>query len=294
MTLKELQKLKAELKTALANNFSDSVIKSEREIYLRILELLSSLEKTSGNIALTENNLKIAELVKDELPKIVLESSYTKSVEDFITGINEQKALTDAYFSTNISSSIVSNTPFASAVFDQTKRNTIDLLINATPETGFLKSLNNIIDVAVRSGQSWRETVSQIREYAVGKENAGKLYQYSKQVAYDAIAVNDRAYTSAIADELESEWFLYAGGELPTTRHFCEERVGKYFYYLEIESWAEEDWDGKNDTTTQQTIYEYLGGWNCQHTLIPVTIEMIPQDVIDRNIELGYYTPVKN
>lgn len=293
MTLKELQKLKAELKTALANNFSNSVIKSEREIYLRILELLSTLEKSGGNIALTESNLKIADLIKDELPKIVRESSYTKAVEDFISGINEQKALTDTYLSTTLSTT-VSSTPFASAVFDQTKRNTIDLLINATPETDFLKSLENIIEVAVRSGQSWKETVELVREYAIGKEDAGKLNQYSKQVAYDAIAINDRAYTSAIADELESEWFLYAGGELPTSRVFCQDRVGRFFHYKEIESWASEDWAGKNDETTEQTIYEYLGGWNCQHTLIPVTIEMVPQDVIDRNIENGNYTPVKN
>lgn len=293
MTLKELQKLKAALKKALAENFSDTVSKSEREIYLRVLELLSTLEKTGGNIALTESNLKIADLIKDELPKIVRESSYTKGVEEFVKGLNEQKGLVDTYISTTLNTA-VSNTPFASAVFDQTKRNTIDLLVNATPETGFLKSLENIIDVAVRSGQSWRETVSQIRDYAIGKDGEGKLNQYSKQVAYDAIAINDRAYTSAIADELESEWFLYAGGELPTTRHFCEERFGKFFHYKEIESWASLEWSGKNDETTPQNIYEYLGGWNCQHTLIPVTIEMIPQEDIDRNIANGNYSPVKN
>lgn len=293
MTLKEFQKLKAELKKALANNFSNQVTRSEREIYLRVLELLSSLETSGGNIALTENNLKIADLIKDELPKIVKESSYTKGVEEFISGINEQKALTDTYISTTVASEAI-KTPFASAVFDQTKRNTIDLLVNATPETGFLKNLENIIDVAVRSGQSWKETVIQVREYAIGKEGGGKLNQYSKQVAYDAIAVNDRAYTSAIADELESEWFLYAGGEIATTRHFCEERFGKFFHYKEIESWASLNWAGKNAETTPQNIYEYLGGWNCQHTLIPVTIEMVPQDVIDRNIENGNYTPVKN
>ena len=87
---------------------------------------------------------------------------------------------------------------------------------------------------------------------------------------------------------------MYAGGELPTTRPFCEERVGKFFHYKEIESWASENWAGKNSETTAQNIYEYLGGWNCQHTLIPVTIEMVPQEVIDRNIESGNYTLVKN
>jgi len=270
MTLKELQKLKAELKTALARDFSSEVKKAEREIYLRVLELLSSLERDGANIALTEGNIKIADLIKEELPKIVRESSYTDGVKDFIKGINEQKALVDTYVATTLKTA-VSNTPFASAVFDQTKRNTINLLINSTPETGFLLELENIIDVAVRSGQSWKETVSQVREYAVGVDDGGKLNQHSKQIAYDAIAINDKAYTSAIADELESEWFLYAGGEIATTRHFCEERFGKFFHYKEIESWASLNWAGKNSETTEQSIYEYLGGWNCQHTLIPVS-----------------------
>ena len=121
----------------------------------------------------------------------------------------------------------------------------------------------------------------------------GKLLQYSKQIAYDSIATADRAYTSAVAEDLGNDWFYYAGGLLKTSREFCIERHNQYYHFKEVESWAGLNWDGKMENTTPQNIWENLGGYNCNHAIIPVSIDQVPKSVLKRNINSGNYVPTE-
>ena len=41
----------------------------------------------------------------------------------------------------------------------------------------------------------------------------------------------------------------------------------------EERSWAKDDWQGKNQNTTAQSIFTYLGGYNCMHVLLPISKE---------------------
>ena len=34
-----------------------------------------------------------------------------------------------------------------------------------------------------------------------------------------------------------------------------------------------DDWQGKNPNTTAQSIFTYLGGYNCMHVLLPISKE---------------------
>lgn len=72
----------------------------------------------------------------------------------------------------------------------------------------------------------------------------------------------ERAVTLAKADEFGVDLFLYAGGLIKTSREFCIERAGKVFSRDEIESW---------DNGQGLPTLLYLGGYNCQHDLQPVS-----------------------
>jgi hypothetical protein len=66
------------------------------------------------------------------------------------------------------------------------------------------------------------------------------------------------------------------------TRPFCEERVGNFYHQKEIESWANIDWQGKRPGTTSSSIFIYCGGYNCRHSLIPVSETLVPKIDLDR------------
>jgi hypothetical protein len=92
-----------------------------------------------------------------------------------------------------------------------------------------------------------------------------------------------------VSSDLGLEFYLYVGGIIDKTRHFCEEKAGKFFHHREIEQWAEGDWKGKRPDTTKSSIFIYAGGFNCLHQILPVHVSVVPADVIERATTLKYY-----
>lgn len=292
-TLNELLVTKLNRLDSIPKKFLTDVEKAQYQILDDILAQLGKLSIDSkGFIKMTRANLEIADKINQQLSEVFLRSDYIEAVTDFATSFDIQKKLTDKYF--NKAFPDFAESDFANGVFQAVKQNAVESLAQSTVTTKFLEPLKQQIDQIVTSGMSFKDAVANIREYAIGEgENVGKLLQYSKQIAYDSIAKADRAYTNAIAEDLGSEWFYYAGGLLPTSRKFCIERDNQYYHYLEVESWASKDWQGKMENTTAQNIYENLGGYNCNHALIPVSIDQVPQNVIVRNKRNGNYEPTK-
>lgn len=280
---------------SIPKKFLTDVEKAQYEILDKILQKLSTLTlDKNGKVVMSTANLKRAEEITDSLQEVFLRSDYIEAVTDFAAAFDVQKEVTNKYFNSAFKEFKDIDTEFADAVFQASKKNAVEALSTSTVTTRFLEPLKQQIDQIVTSGMDFKEAVKFIREYAIGdEERAGKLLQYSKQIAYDSIATADRAYTSTIAEELDSEWFFYAGGLIPTSRKFCEERNGNYYHYREVESWANEEWQGKAENTNTSNIYELLGGYNCNHSLIPVSIDQVPQIVVIRNKRNGNYEPTK-
>lgn len=277
----------------IPKKFLTDVQKSQYEILDKILKLMERFSLTpDGKIEMTIDNLKIAEEINASLGEVFLRSDYIQAVTDFATSFDLQKKLSDKYFKQAFPD--FKKVDFADAVFQASKQNAVESLSTSTVTTRFLEPLRETMDKIVSNGLDFKDAVKMVREYAIGDgEQTGKLLQYSKQIAYDSIATADRAYTSAVAEELDSEWFYYAGGLLPTSRDFCIERHNNHYHYKEVESWASLEWDGKMENTTQQNIWENLGGYNCNHAIIPVSIDQVPKSVIQRNIKNGNYTPTE-
>ena len=73
---------------------------------------------------------------------------------------------------------------------------------------------------------------------------------------------------------------------------------GKIFHNKEIEEWGRKPdlWrktgdcsgGGRAGGTNEVTIFSLLGGYNCLHSLIPMPVEAVPEDVIQRAKSKGY------
>jgi hypothetical protein len=303
MTLLEIIKEKNKRLVDIPEKFLSRVEKAQKEIYAEIIAKLSNLERSGDHIVMSVKNLRLADKINDELSQVLFGSDYLESIKEFAAQFDQQKDVNDKYFKKAFPD--FKQSDLADAIFQQTKTNAVDLLAGSTVETAFLEPLKQQIDMIVSSGTSWKEAVDQLRAYALGDgEVDGKLLKYSKQIATDSLAISDRSYTSAVADQLGSEWFLYSGDVLLTSRCFCIERHAKYYHYKEIESWGrgenlgdcntgDGDWAGKNVTTNEQTIYNFAGGWNCNHSIMPVTIDLVPLDVIHEAMDKWGFEPTQ-
>jgi hypothetical protein len=121
-----------------------------------------------------------------------------------------------------------------------------------------------------------------------------------RTTAGTAQAIADRSYAAAVNEELGIEYFQYLGGEIATTRPFCEHREGEIYHRKEIEAWGAGEnsagindirngtWDGRIDGTDSRSIFTFVGGWNCRHFLVPVIKQRVPASVIARAKAEGF------
>lgn len=297
-TLKDLIKKKNIRLKEVPDALLTEVERVQKKIFADLISLLETIDKEGGFIKASKENLD--KLTSLDLKNELFGSDYVDIVSEFVKEYDVQRLANDKILEDQFKD--FSGSDLANELLDKSKEDALEALLGSPLETEFLKPLDELLTNSISSGASWSDTVQEIQDFAQGnKDRDGKLLQYAKQIAHDSFAFSDRAYTNAVSDELESEWFLYAGGELPTSRCFCLERTEKYFHYKEIEAWGRgEDlgecrsgdlWQGAAAATNEKTIFIYAGGHNCQHSIMPVSVFSVPADVIQRNIANGNYAP---
>lgn len=300
MTLKQIIKEKTVRLKEVPDALLSEVQKIQKNIFTNLISILESIDKQGGFLVASADNIKKLSTLTEDLKDELFGSDYLDVVKEFVDEFDTQKKLIDLTGKKEFPE--FEGSKLADELMDKSKDDALKALLGSPLDTEFLTPLDSILTDSISTGASWKDTVQNIRDFVEGSaEKDGRLLQYSKQIAHDSFAFADRAYTNAIADELESEWFLYSGGELPTSRCFCIERTEKYFHYKEIEAFGRGEnlgecksgdlWAGAVPSTNEKTIFIYAGGFNCQHSILPVSVFSVPKDVIQRNIDNGNYEP---
>lgn len=274
------------------------VEKQQKEVLSNILSKLSRLTTVNGQYKIDAANIRVISEISNELKSVLLNDEYLSAVKEFSKEFEKQAFLNSKLIEKGLGETL---NPVASEVYIQTaKRNAIDALVGSPIDANFIKPIQGLLEQAVISGASVNETISSIRTFVEGGNGAeGKIIKYAKQITNDSFAIADRSYTSIVSDYLGNDWFYYAGTEVENTRCFCKERVGRYFHYKEIESWGNGEnigscnigggkWAGMIPGTNSATIYSYLGGYQCLHSLMPVSEAVVPEEDIERARDLGY------
>lgn len=302
---KSLIKKKNKRLKEVPEEFLSSVEKYQKKLFINVLALLDNIKRGSdGRIIFSSedlSNLAAIQSIEQGIKSALLSGDYLKAVDSFAQEFNEQANLTNKYFRDIFKT--FERSAAADAVLTTAKENAVTLLIGEPLDTNFLLPIKSLLEDSVQSGASWADTVQTIRDYVEGTEDAdGRLLKYSKQIAHDEFSISDRSVTNIIAEEVEAEWYFYSGGEVLATRCFCDERNGQYFHYKEIESWGngqnldkcdlgDGTWAGEREGTNAQTIFVFAGGYNCEHSINPVSVFDVPMEVIRRNIDNGNYEP---
>lgn len=295
MSLEALIKEKTKRLEEIPLELQNVVIKQQKAVLDGIVSLLNNLDVKNGQIVISKENLKTIQVISDELKKVYLNDDYLKAVKEFAKEFDKQALLNDKIFKETLGDV---ETPVASQAYLETaKRGAVTALIDTN---AFIKPIQSLLENAVVNGASLQDTITSIRTFASGNDLVdSKVLVYVKQITNDAFAIADRSYSSILSDFLDNDWFYYAGGEIQTTRCFCDKRVGNYYHYLEIESWGRGEnlgecnigggkWAGQMAGTNESTIYSYLGGYNCMHSLIPVSESIVPDSDKNRAKKLGF------
>ncbi len=296
MTPEELAAEIENLIVGSSDQFSAAMIRAQNRLYNRIIGILKKLELDSeGYIKQSAANRKVLRDAQDTFDALIKSPAYIGVVEAQLKIIPKIDALNKTYF-TSISKVFSPNKNFIKDLQKQVIRDVNSALLNEGVIFHVRQPLNSILNQNINSGGSFAGFTDQVRNFIKGNDQVdGRLLRYSKTYVADTLFAYARTWQEAVTTELDLQFYLYAGGLTAAgkgsggSRDFCIERTGKYFHRKEIESWADQSWAGKNPATTKSSIFTLLGGYNCRHSVIPVPDKLVPEEVIERATEEGYY-----
>jgi len=270
------------------DDFAETMNKVQDRFFREVVPLLDGLKTGEGGAILaTAENYAISQQAVEQVELILAESGYTKALQTFATGINEQRAVTDSLYRIFLDDSRADFAEF-NAMFANSRKNSLTLMGEGAVGN-FKLQFSNAIDTAISSSSTYTDVIKNIRLLSVGDDQVdGVLERYAKQNAKDAFAVTNRSYMEQINRRYDIVFFRYAGANMDTTREFCLKHAGKVYHQNEIKSWADDTWAGKNAATNEATIFSLLGGYNCNHVLEPVPYDRVPEDVMRKAIQKGW------
>lgn len=296
MTPEELAAEIENLIVGSAETFSASIIRAQNRLYNRIIAVLKDLELDSdGYIKQSSVNRRILREAQDVFDNLIQDPVYRGAVNSQMRIIPKIDAANTKYF-VAISKVFSPSKNFIKDLQKQVIRDVNSNLLNEGLIVKVKQPLNSILSQNVNSGGNFAGFTDQVRNFIKGGEVEGRLLSYTKTYVSDTLFSYSRTWQQAVTVDLDLEFYLYSGGLISAgkgssgSREFCIERSGEYFHKKEIESWADLDWKGKNPNTTRSSIFTLLGGYNCRHSLIPVSDTIVPKEVIDKAREEGYYT----
>lgn len=276
--------------------FADIITNVQGSLYNKIIGILKGLElDNEGYIKQSSANRKILREAQNSFDEIISRGAYVKGVESQLKVIPQLDALNTGYFK-SISDVFNPNKNFFRDLQKQVIRDVNTNLLNEGIISQVKAPLNQILNMNVNSGGFFSGFNDQLRNFIKGNEKVeGRLLSYSKTMLSDTLFNYSRGWQESVTADLGLEFYFYSGGLIGKgkgsggSRDFCIERVGNYYHRKEIESWASLKWQGKNTLTTKSSIFTLLGGYNCRHSVIPVSESIVPKNVIERAIAEGYY-----
>ncbi len=296
MSLQSTIKAKVDALQSVPDAWARGVMKLQPSLLARLQRLTASLETEGGMLTMTTQNLATVDTIISELARYLTRSEYAELVTGLAEEFQLQQGRTIAYFEA-ATGTPPSVSGFASARYAQAAADSIRNIAQNVPTQYLTEPLRNALLEGIATGSSYSNLLGNVQSIIIGTDSTeGSLLRYSRQIISDSLAVTDREFTNIVANDLGLEWYLYAGGEIATTRCFCDKRNGMYFHRNEVAGWGRGEgvgecgfpWAGMFKGTNEATIFVYVGGYNCQHSLLPVSEAIVPPEDVARAKAKGY------
>lgn len=208
------------------------------------------IKNTNANIVKANNIGKLTSFVNNEINK-TLEKLYLQSFKDI-----GSKSV-DYFNEFNLA-------PKQRAAILKRNRQLVRIFVSGLFDNNQLVAdVANTASKAVVSGLPYgdlKEAIEGQVNGVGGRKGAIERYHYNN--GFDEIQAYSRNLDNNFSEKLSLNYAIYTGGEIKTTRSFCDSRNGKVFNREEIEDMGKLQWQGKKPNNN---IFTDMGGYNCRH-----------------------------
>lgn len=267
----------------VTEQYASDIVGVQEEIYTKLIRILKNLELDSeGYIKQSAANRAILSDAESALDDLLPGSSFTQAVSNTLNAVPAIDLANTEYFS-SISESFNENRVFIKSLQSRTINSIESTLLEDGLTAQIKNPLTDILNRNVNSGGQFSGFLEEIRDFVKGNDEIeGRILKYSRTYLSDTLFNYSRSYQESITNDLKLDWYLWAGGLMDTSRQVCVEHAGQYLHRKEIEAIASQDWPGKRQGTTKSSIFTYVGGYNCRHSLIPVHKSIVPKEDLER------------
>ena len=262
--LKILDEIDAQIEAMVYQFVENFNLKVSKEIQEAILEFIDTL---NSDLDLTSRlaRAKLINKFRDELAKTIKNGAIADGYVALIANYKIIVNAANSYFSALSSA-------YKKELYRDIYKESILYLKESLTGQGIAEIIaNKVVDILYEfnmRGTTKKELKAYLKEF-FNKKNI--TTRYVEQIANDAVHQMTSTYQLKIANDLNIEYYYYAGTRKDTSRQFCISRYGTAFTKKEVQAWADLDWSGKIAGTNKNNIFVYRGGHNCRHTLRPIS-----------------------
>lgn len=281
-----------------ADSFDKIATKTQKKIYDEVINLAKDIETDSqGKVKQSIANLKRLTNIKAKLSALAKDKEWVDSISQFAQYFGLLQKQQNEYFSSHFPEHTLTET--AKKKHQLMKQiavqNTIDALIGDGLKANVTDKLNDILLRAVTTNEKFSDLQEELRAHLLGKDGGqGAFARYATTYATTALSQFTGQNNKLLTDDLDTEWFMYTGSNIETTREFCQHLTEKkYIHRSEIPTILTGKIDdhqcaiydktglpyGMIEGTTPENFQVNCGGWNCRHQLVPVADAVVPADV---------------
>ena len=284
----DFNKIRREIKRSLSG-FDKSIPELQSRLFKEVLNEIKRLDTKSDKISVTVKNLSILTSIKNKLNRIILNREYIAEIKDFVKSFNNVYALQFDYWK-SIEKTFKPR-PLLKAIRNQAITDTFQSLTTQGISANVSDAIIGILRTNITSGGSYADLAEQLRQSLTNTpESKGILDRYVKTVANDSIQQFNRQYTQIVSNDLGYTWYRYMNTDIETTRCFCDKMTDKnYFHISEVPEMLKGlGCDiykktglpyGMIDGTNAENFFIRAGGWNCRHSIHPVTERQVPGNI---------------
>jgi hypothetical protein len=274
MTQKQLDLIKQtqELQMAIERRMGNALPKVFDNLSNQVIDLAGNLSLDPKDRA---KSLKEMIRLKKEISDTIINNSlYQSQVAEVGKGFEMLSELSNEYIGTIIDN-FKPKKALYEAILEANIATTKDALLGAGIRSNFGTAIQEVLKDNISGIGTRSELYKTLRKFIQGSDlEKPFLERYIKQTTNDSVMTFNAEYIQTIAEDLDVEYYLYAGTIIEDTRSFCQARTGRYFTTDEVKAWANlKGWQGRMAGTNSSTIFIYRGGYNCRHQLWPVSQE---------------------
>ena len=262
--LKILEEIDMKLEAIVFEFIENYRLKVSKEIQEAILDFIDTLDNEL-TIKSRLARSKIINKFRAELETVIKDGAMADGYLKLIEGYKDIVFAANNYFA-------LLSIKYEKELYRELFKESILFLKESLIGTGIADNIVNPIVNRIYSLNMEGITKKELKSFVVDllQKNKGNL-RYVEQITTDSLYQMTQNYQLKISEDLKIQYYYYAGSKMKTSRQFCISRYGKVFTKKEVQEWVSLEWSGKIVGTDKNSIFWFRGGYNCRHTLRPIS-----------------------